>query len=151
MRIHPLAANAGTCCVCVCMLFMHSKDRRTMVSNTRPDHGTRAMLTSGPSMTFVPLIRCSAPMAAPHCSMSAGDHACETVSCDGHCVTLMRPSATPWKWMTGRHVVTTSLLIKDVCSSLYYFRKLVSYLSCTASAMEPANTVLSWSGGLWPH
>jgi hypothetical protein len=68
-----------------------------MVSNTRPDHGTRAMLTSGPSITFVPFRRCSSPMAAPHCSIRSRDHACDTVSCDGHCVTLINPSATPWR------------------------------------------------------
>ena len=59
-----------------------------MVSNTRPDQGTRARFTSGPSITLVPLPRCSAPMALPQLQLliKPGDHAIDTVdiSCDGH-------------------------------------------------------------------
>ena len=56
------------------------KGSSPLVSKTRPDHGTRARFTSGPSITLVPLSFCSLPIAAPHSSISDGDQAMATVS-----------------------------------------------------------------------
>lgn len=59
-------------------------------SKLRPPHGTRARLTPGPSITFVPLSTCSAPIAAPKAYIADGSHDMPTVSADGQAVTCAR-------------------------------------------------------------
>lgn len=54
------------------------------------------MLIAGPSMTFVPLARCSTPMAYPNTRTASKSQPHATVIADGHAVTPANPPPTPW-------------------------------------------------------
>ena len=74
-------------------------------SKSRPFHGTRAMLTAGPSITLAPLRRCSRPLARPYASARPGSKVIATAICDGSAVARVKPPQTPcgpsWLPMCG--------------------------------------------------